>query len=114
VTLSSGQSFSASEWDIISAKILDQRSENIMLRANAGADSTTIANLYLTTSSLQKALEESDKSYQALMRVVGDDKALIKIYEDEIKRLKKEIRKQKALKVLGFSLAIVATFFAVN
>jgi len=85
-----------------------------MLRANATADSVTIANLYASVASLQKALQESDKSIEALRRVVGDDQALIKIYEGEIKRMKKEIRKQKALKILGFGLAVVATFLAVN
>lgn len=85
-----------------------------MLRADAGADSVTIANLYASVASLQNALAESDKSIESLRRVIGDDQALITIYEGEIKRLKKEIRKQKALKILGFSLAIVATFLVVN
>lgn len=85
-----------------------------MLRANALSDSVMIANLYASISSLQKALQESDKSLEALRRVIGDDQTLIKIYEDEIRKLKKEIRRQKVFKILGFSLAVVATFLAVN
>ena len=106
--------FTDEQWKVISLNILNEHAENTRLRADAGADSITIANLYAANAALQKALEESDKSLEALRRVIGDDRALIKIYEDEIKRLKKLLRRQKVAKFFGWGTAAVILFVAVS
>ena|SRR6478736_4013078 len=108
------QSFTPEQWDVISLNILNQYSENVKLRADAETDSITIVNFYASVASLQKALGESEQTISALHRITGDNDALVKVYTEEIKKLKKEIRKQKFLKWSGLTLAAVFAFLAVN
>ena len=103
---SSGQSFSASEWDRISLGILNMRSENLKLKAEAAIDSTTIQELTRAYYYKDSAFVKCKEAVQESTRIAQDNHALYLIREQEVKDAKKEIRKQKRLKWLSLGLGI--------
>lgn len=105
MTALSGQSFSKSEWEIISLAILDEHAEVIRLRTDAVTDSIAYQDLLTAFYFKDSSLQQSQKATADAQRIGNDFLALGSITEEQLAKAKKDLRKQKALKWLGFGLA---------
>lgn len=95
--------------DSIKVKILDARAELVRLRADTKADSATMEELRLAIHHLQVALQEAQTAIDQGARISADDKFLLKIAQDDLKAVQRELRKQKLLKWLFAGLSAVLT-----
>lgn len=110
VIQSYGQSFSKSEWDVISKRILDQNAENKMLRSNAKSDSATIAYLLVAHYDKDSTINKlAEKNVNLLIKLSNDTK-IIRKQIDNIKDCEAEVKKQKTLKWGGIGMAALLTY----
>ncbi len=108
-TASSAQNFSTEEWDKISLNIVNLIADNKRLIKDATIDKESLRAMEKGRQVLEKAINECQTAMGKEREITAKDQELLAIANQTVKDLKKEIKKQKFLKWLGYVWGALAT-----